>query len=126
MKREAQFGGFLLCVGLVVIAFLISVSTIAAQSNGDGQKGQSNNGGENDNARVYNVPCLLPPPPPGQPHPGVQASGVAIPCPMLDIARFLPIGPQPDPDVVFENQLIDQQFVTEKQRLAAAQDFAIQ
>ncbi len=74
----------------------------------------------------FTVPCNLPPAQPGEPVPGVQPSGVAVPCPLLDIARYLPGGAQVDPDVVLTNNTIDQDFVTQQQRLAAAQDFASQ
>src|SRR5258707_10690972 len=53
MKRESQLIVFFLCVGLTVLALLVSVSSAAAQAN-DGTNGQNNsqdNGQDNNNGR---------------------------------------------------------------------------
>ncbi len=110
-------------VSLVCAALLASVLLTTSAS------GQSQNQIPVDQpaattAADVTVPCLLPLPQPGTPHPGVQPSGVAIPCPLLDIARFLPGVAQEDPDVAFDNAFIDQQFLISQQQLAAAKDIA--
>src|ERR1700736_3373815 len=54
MKREAQWRGFFICVGVGVLAFLLSVSSAAAQANDD-TLGQNNNGGGDDDNGAFAV-----------------------------------------------------------------------
>jgi cytochrome c peroxidase len=50
MKRESQWSAFCLCVGVAVLAFLVSVSSVAAQGddNGNGQNDNNRGGGGGD------------------------------------------------------------------------------
>src|SRR6267378_3528080 len=71
MKRDSQWSVFFLCVGVAVLALLVSVSSAAAQAN-DGTNGQNNNGrGDDDDRGGFAVPqgpgtntgnCPAPPP----------------------------------------------------------------
>src|SRR5690349_13003954 len=88
---------------LVLVASVLLV--LVASGTGQGQPSSASAGGAGPNVTV---PCLLPLPGNGVPNPGVQPSGVAVPCPLLDIARFLPGGAQVDPDVLLTNAVIDQ------------------
>src|SRR6266446_3667473 len=67
MKRETQWSAFF-CVGMAALAFLVSVSSAAAQGN-DNTNGQNNNRGGDDAFAVKQGPgtntgnCPAPPPP---------------------------------------------------------------
>jgi cytochrome c peroxidase len=72
MKRaETQWSALLRCVGIAVLAFLVNVSSVAAQSDDNGN-GQNNNGRGDDDHGAFAVPqgpgtntgnCPAPPPP---------------------------------------------------------------
>jgi hypothetical protein len=71
MTRETQWSTFLLCVGVAALAFLINVSSAAAQGD-DNTNGQSNNARGDDDRNVFAVRqgpgtntgnCPAPPPP---------------------------------------------------------------
>ena len=54
MKRETQWSTFLLCVGMAALAFLINVSSAAAQGD-ESTNGQSNNARGDDDRNVFAV-----------------------------------------------------------------------
>src|SRR6202022_4691935 len=49
MKREAQWSAFFICVGVAVLAFLVSVSSAAAQANDDSRGRHDDGRGGDDN-----------------------------------------------------------------------------
>ncbi|HEX4201771.1 MAG TPA: cytochrome c peroxidase, partial [Chthoniobacterales bacterium] len=74
------------------------------------------------------VPNSFPTPTPNptaSPSPGVQAGGVAIPVPVLDMAQFLPGGAHEDPDVLFlVTTNIPNNFQQALNQLATSKDLA--
>src|ERR1700745_2010996 len=71
MTRQTQWSVFFLCVGTAALAFLITVSSAAAQGADNGNN-QTNNGRGDDDRGVFAVPqgpgtntgnCPAPPPP---------------------------------------------------------------
>jgi len=74
------------------------------------------------------IPNSFPTPTPNptaSPPPGVQPGGVAIPVPVLNIAQYLPGGPNEDPDVAYlVNIDIPNNFSTALNQLATADGLA--
>src|ERR1700730_13169175 len=54
MKREPQLSALLVCIGVVLLAFLVNASSAAAQANGD-TNSQNNNGRGDDDNRAFAV-----------------------------------------------------------------------
>src|SRR5438876_4980912 len=83
MKREPQWSVFILCVGLVVLAFLVNVSSAAAQANTDtnnqDKNGQGNNGrGDDDDNGAFAV----------KQGPGTNTGNCPTPAPPTDKVIF--------------------------------------
>lgn len=74
------------------------------------------------------IPNSFPTPTPNpaaSPAPGVQAGGVAVPVPVLDMAQFLPGGAHEDPDIQFlQIPTIQNEFQQALNQLATSKDLA--
>ncbi|HTD13865.1 MAG TPA: hypothetical protein VK673_01740 [Chthoniobacterales bacterium] len=69
---------------------------------------------------VPNLFATPTPNPAASPPPGVQASGVAVPVPLLNMAQYLPGGAHEDPDVILLIEDIQKNFDQALDRLAKA------
>ena len=71
-------------------------------------------------APVQNSFATPMPNPGASPPPGVQASGVAVPVPVLNMAQYLQVGAHEDPDVILLLQDIQKNFNQALDQLTAA------